>query len=170
MLVPLLIGLSLSTGSPFADPDAPYPRVRAVTPLVQSLIADAAGRSLTVRHLMARLAVTDVIVYVEQSGSSAIPVARTKLVAASGGVRFLRIGIRAAVPFHDVAPMLAHELQHAVEIAEEPSVVDDDGVRRLYHRIGRALGGDRYETAAAQEIEARVRRELSEPDVAKMGG
>ena len=159
-MLPLLIGLWLSSGSPFIDPDAPYPRVRAVTPLVRSLIADAAARSGTVRDLLARLEVSDVIVYVEQSGSSEIPIARTKLVTASGGVRFLRIGIHASVPFHDVAPVLAHELQHALEIAEEPDVTDDDGVRRLYLRIGSSHGRDRYETEAAQEIEWRVRREL----------
>ena len=164
MLLSLLVGLWLSSESPFADPDAPYPRVRAVTPLVRSLITDAAGRSMTVRHLLARLAVTNVIVYVEQSGSSAIPVARTKLVTTSGDNRFLRIGINASIPFHDVAPMLAHELQHALEIAEEPDVVDDDGMRRLYRRIGRALGGDRYETDAAREIETRVRRELTKSE------
>jgi hypothetical protein len=159
-VLPLLLGLVLATGSPFADPDPAYPRVRGATALVRALIADTAARSETVRDLLARLAVTDVIVYVEQTGAADIPIARTKLVTASAGVRFLRIGIHAGVPFHDVPPVLAHELQHAVEIAEEPDVTDDEGMRRLYRRIGSTRGRDRFETDAAQDIEWRVRREL----------
>jgi len=168
LLFPLLLGLCLASASAPRDPDAPYPRVRAVTPLVRSLIADTAARSLTVRELLARLAGSDVIVHVELTGSAQIPTARTKLVAAVSGVRFLRIAINAGVPFADLAPLLAHELQHVLEIAEEPGAVSEAGVRQLYDRIGRARGGDRYETDAAQQVEWVVRRELSR--VAKIGG
>jgi hypothetical protein len=161
VLLPLLLGLSLSSGSAFADPDAPYPRVRAAAPLMRSIIADTTARSATVRELLARIASTDVIVYVELTASALVPTARTKLVTSAGGVRFLRIGINASTPFRDVAPMLAHELQHAVEIAEAPEVTDDDGLRRLYGRIGRAGGRDQFETDAARDVEWIVRGELA---------
>ena len=159
-LLPVLFGLSLSAGSLFVDPDASYPRVRAAAPLMRSIIADTAVRSVTVRALLARIAFTDVIVYVELTPSPQIPIARTKLVTTAGGVRFLRIGINAMTPFADVGPLLAHELQHAVEIAEAREVTDDDGVRRLYERIGRAGGSDRYETDAALKVQWSVRGEL----------
>jgi hypothetical protein len=166
VLLPVLLALAMSSGLPNADPDSPYPRVRAASPLMRSIIADAAVRSMTVRDLLAHLADSDVIVHVELTGSPQIPVARTKFIAAVSGVRFLRIGINAGVPFSDVVPLLAHELQHAVEIAGEPAATDEEGVRRLYERIGRARGGDRYETEAAQLVEWTVRRELTR----KIGG
>jgi hypothetical protein len=130
VLLPLLLGLMLS-GLPPADPDAPYPRVRASSPLVRSILADTAARSATVRDLLARLADSDVIVYVDFTLARQLPAARTVFVTRSLDVRYLRIGISATVPFFDVAPLLAHELQHAVEIAAEPAVIDDRGVRRL---------------------------------------
>ena len=159
MLLPLLLGLMM-LGLPPADPDALYPRVRASSPLVRSILADTAERSATVRDLLARLADSDVIVYVDFTPSRQVPAARTVFVTRALDVRYLRIGISVSVPFFDIAPMIAHELQHAVEIAGEPAVIDDKGLRRLYHRIGRALGSERYETEAARAVERTVRREL----------
>jgi hypothetical protein len=155
-LWPVAFAILLLGGSP----DPPTGRVRALEPFVLALIEDTAARSMTVRELLGRLASSDVIVYVEMTASAQIPVARTKLVTTAPGVRFLRIGINAALQFPDLAPTLAHELQHAVEIAEHEDVTDDAAVRRLYERIGRARGGDRYETDAARNVEWIVRGEL----------
>ena len=157
-LWPVVLGLLLSSGS---DPDpAGAARVRGLGSFVRSLIADTAARSPTARDLLARLAASDVIVYIEMSGTPEIPAARTKLVVAARGARFIRIGINPVIPFNDLAPLLAHELQHAVEIAEHTDVTDDAGVRRLFDRIGRTLGRDRYETDAALHVERTVRGEL----------
>jgi len=134
--------------------------LRPVTAEMRWIIQDTAARSATTRALIARLAATDVIVYVERTASPLIPTARTKLVTAVPGARFIRIGISTTVSFADLGPFLAHELQHAVEIAERVRVRDDDAVRDLYLEIGRARGGDRYETDAAREVEWVVRSEL----------
>jgi hypothetical protein len=159
-LWPVVFALLLS-GATDPDPDRGRgARVRGLGSFVRSLIADTAARSATVRDLLARLTGSDVIVYVEMTGTPEIPTARTKLVTTAPGVRFLRIGISLTVPFNDLAPLLAHELQHAVEIAEHRDVTDDEGVRRLYDRIGRALGRDRFETDAAHDVERAVRAEL----------
>jgi len=120
----------------------------------------AAATSATVRELIGRLDATDVIVYVEVTPSPQISLARTKLVTATKTTRFLRIGLRSTLPPFDVTPIIAHELQHALEIAERPDVRDDDGVRRLYARIGHEHGRDTYETDAAREVERTVRQEL----------
>jgi hypothetical protein len=137
---------------------APASRVRAAHGAEQ-VLQDAA-RSGTVQGLLARLAATDVIVYVEITGASDVPTARTKLVTATPSVRFLRIGINAAQPVPDWPSLLAHELQHAVEIAEHSEVRDDPGVRRLYAAIGHQHGTDSYETEAAARVERLVRSEL----------
>ena len=148
---------------PPSDPPpraVPLPHVRGATGRMTVVIADAHARSAIVRDLVARLACSDTIVYVELTASPQVPRARTKLVAAAGATRFLRIGINVGLPDGDVTALLAHELQHAVEIAERTDVRDDEGVRRLYRAIGQSSGRDAFETDAAREVEAAVRREL----------
>ena len=154
----VLLLLSGSAGNKPAIATSPPMRVRAVS-AARHALDDARARSATVRELLARLSDTDVIVYVEMTASPQIPTARTKLVTATASARFLRIGINSATPPFDVPALLAHELQHALEIAERPDVRDDEGVRRLYARIGHQHGIDSYETDAAWQVERTVRKE-----------
>jgi hypothetical protein len=146
-----------------AAPDAivPLQRVRAATPAAQALVTEAVTRSATVNDLITRLGNTDAIVYVEITASPEIPLARTKLVFGTPDVRFLRVSINIRVPGWERVALLAHELQHAIEIGETTDVRDDDAVRRLYARIGFPGGVNRFETAAARETERRVRGELA---------
>ena len=141
-------------------------RVRTESAEVRHLIEETASRSRTVRELLARLAATDTIVYVEFTPSPLVPTARTKLVTTTSGVRFLRIGININAASADRGPWLGHELQHALEIAERREVRDDNGVRALYQRIGRSHGIDQFETDGARHVEWAVRAELR----IKMGG
>ena len=57
-------------------------------------------------------------------------------------------------------PLLAHELQHALELAAAPDVRDQESCARLFARIGWPAGPQRFETEAARVTEGRVRREL----------
>jgi hypothetical protein len=160
----LLQALLLLPGA--GAPDAPpLFHVRAAVPEVRTLIADTMQRSVIVRELVARLSCSDIIVYVEMTASPQIPTARTKLVAAPTGTRFLRIALNTHSQGY-FAPLLAHELQHAVEIAEHEEVRDEAAVRRLYRQIGYSTGEDAFETAAARQVEAHVREELRR----KIGG
>jgi hypothetical protein len=136
------------------------PHVRAASIHTRLLLDDAQRRSRVVRELFARLGCTDAIVYVEITASPEIPRARTKLVAAVPGARFLRIGINAGAALTDLVPLLAHELQHVLEIAERDEVRDEAGVRRLYRQIGRIKGVDTFETDAALDVELSARLEL----------
>ncbi|TAK13916.1 MAG: hypothetical protein EPO35_09925 [Acidobacteria bacterium] len=66
----------------------------------------------------------------------------------------------------DRVEYLAHELQHAVEIAEDRSAVDGPSVRRRFAAIGRELAGatareKSFETDEARRVSATVRRELA---------
>src|SRR5262249_38713188 len=138
---------------------AVLPHVRAAANAL-SLLDEAAATSATVRDLIDRLEATDVIVYVEIPPSPQIPLARTRLVTATALVRFLRIDLHGSVSPFDRTPLIAHELQHALEIAAQPDVRDDDGVRRLYRRIGHQHGPNMFETDAAAAIERRARDEI----------
>jgi hypothetical protein len=135
------------------------PHLRAMSPVVRSLIDQATVSSPIVNRLISQLQQSDTIVYVELTGSPEISRARTTLAAAAGDVRFLRISINVLIPPIDRVPLLAHELQHATEIAAAIEARDDMGIRQLYRRIGLGGATDRYETRAATEVERRVRAE-----------
>lgn len=158
-MVHLVVALTLIAASDSVF--APVPHVRPVSAGATVLLTEAVSRSSVVNDLLNQLAQTDVYVYVELTSATDIRLARTKLVAAPPGARFLRIAVNAHVPPWDRVPYLAHELQHAVEIAAAPDVRDDEGIRKLYARVGFAAAPDQYETSAAREIERRVRLELA---------
>jgi hypothetical protein len=160
---PYILGALLAHGGVRADPQGPS-HLRAATVDARILIEDTAARSPLVRDLVARLLDSDVIVYVEMTASPQIPRARTKLVAASPGVRFLRIGISSSIPFQERGPLLGHELQHAVEIAAREDVRDENALRRLYLQIGRTGSADSFETDAALDVECQVRLECRQHD------
>jgi hypothetical protein len=58
--------------------------------------------------------------------------------------------------------ILAHELQHAVEVADAPSTTDQVGMVRLYQRIGPRNAGDQahcFDSAAAIATGQLIQRE-----------
>ena len=162
----IIVALVLSGGHASGRVDAAtsnviaISRVRTESAEARRLLEETAARSPTVRDLLARLALTDTIVYVEFTPSPLIPTARTKLVTTTSGVRFLRIGINIHAASADRGPWLGHELQHALEIAERRDVRDENAVRDLYRRIGRSHGVDQFETDGARSVEWAVRTEL----------
>jgi hypothetical protein len=152
-----LLAVMLASGLPEILVTSPH--VRATSSVIQSMLFEAAA-SPTFTTLLRRIDSSDQIVYVVFTDSPAIPTARTTLVTSAGPVRFLRIDINPRIPPGDRVPLLAHELQHVVEMADAPDVRDDEGVRKLYRRIGTASDADHYETAAARRVERAVRIEL----------
>lgn len=152
-----LLAVIVASGSPAILMTSPH--VRATSSVVRSMLSEAAV-SPTMAMLLRRLDASDQVVYVVFTNSPEIPTARTKLVTSSGAVRFLRIDINARIAPGDRLPLLAHELQHAVELADAPDVRDDEGVRQLYRRIGSARDQDHFETEAARRIERAVRMEI----------
>jgi hypothetical protein len=161
MLIPLLLLFASAATAPIT------PHLRGVSARETALIQDLLARSATARALAAEIEARDVIVYVEMIRTQARGRGLTRFVAASQRVRYLRITLGAVPHRDDLAALLAHELQHATEIARAPDVVDDAGVLRLYRIIGEERGaGNAFETAAAREVGARVRTELSQGRVA----
>jgi hypothetical protein len=154
----LLLAACLAVADPNPAPAAVI-KVRPATAGARLLLDDAA-RSSIISGLIAGLEQTNQIVYVQFTGSPDIPLARTKLVTANEHTRFLRIDISLRVPVWERLPLLAHELQHALEIGRDPDVRTDNDLRRLYERIGTPSGPDKFETLAAREVERRVRGEM----------
>jgi hypothetical protein len=81
----------------------------------------------------------------------------------TGDYRYLRASISKDLTTNQMIATLAHELQHAVEVIEDESVIDEASLVSVYRRIGRQSGSAapmRWETVAAQETGFKVRREL----------
>ncbi len=158
LLCPLLVVPLLASMSAFVD--APERRssrgVRASTPVAQAIIDDAIDRSPTIRSLVDDLSQSDLIVYVDVRHDRPSLEGRTRLVEATASARYVRVDIYAKLAPARRAEVLAHELWHALEIANASDVRDDAGMRELFGRIG-WRAGDRYETDAAVAVERWVR-------------
>ena len=158
MVIPLLL-VAAATAASLTPPS--LHNVRGASPRETALLQKLVARSATARALAAQLGVEAVIVYVEVRPSMPRGHGATRLAATTPLAQFIRITLAPGAHPDDLAALLAHELQHALEIARA-GVTSSDDLRRLY----RAIGEDRtaaaaFETVAAQEVGARVRQELS---------
>lgn len=168
MLQILAFGVALS----FAAQDVPIQHVRSSEPRILALINTGLARSATIRRLVDTLNESDVIVYIEtQVTRESRQVHRESLdaylihhVVDQGGHRYLRIGLGARGAEKRLIPILAHELQHAVEIARAPEVRDDERLRDFFSRTSLSFNcaGMCYETQEAKDIQGTVNEELAE--------
>lgn len=111
---------------------------------------------------MVALDQSDVIVYIETSrGLPSTLAGRMLIVAGPANQRYLRIQVAASPRGVELIALVAHELQHALEVAASPQVRDEESLIGLYKAIGRRGRGEhRYDTMAAQDAGRPVRTEL----------
>src|SRR5437762_12569216 len=112
------------------------PHVRSGQPEIAVLIATGLSQSSTFRRLVETLNESDVIVYVHPKLRH--PALRGYLchnVAARGGHRYLHVAIDMHGTPARLIALLAHELQHAVEVASDTNVRDAAAVEHLFERI-----------------------------------
>lgn len=109
-------------------------------------------RSPTMRALADRVARGDVVVYLEilhtlDPGTAAC----VTWMAAVPGARYVRVSMRPNLPMSEAIAMLAHELQHVVEVIDHPDVRSDASLAALYQRIGHRTGfaSRSFDTVAA---------------------
>lgn len=142
---------------------SPMDRVRALDTWAEETLRFGVERSPTFRGLLAELEASDVIVYIETS--VVLPTyasGTTRLAVANGSQRYVRIVLlRDPLALNRVA-VLAHELQHAIEIARS-DVRSTREMQALFDEIGRPSPGDHasYETDAAISISRVVRLEAT---------
>lgn len=156
--------IAAAAGSGLAEESVPVPieRVRVADARLSSAFDDGLLRSSTLKGLVETLQRSDVIVHI-----SPAPAAQTAfggdlhVVAAGAGVRYVRVRIRRDLPRSRIVAMIAHELQHAVEVAAAPRVVDEATLDDLYHEIGYRVGTHQHETAGAIRAAHQVLRELT---------
>jgi len=138
-------------------------RVRGLEPALQALIEKGVSRSRTFRRLVAELGTTDVIVHLRQQRMPAgFRGFLMHHVLESNGVRYLRIGIDPRGADGRVIPLIAHELQHALEVARVPAVGRSIEIATFFDTIAdvQCRNTTCSETRAAIAIQAAVRKEL----------
>jgi len=170
MLVPVLIAALAFAPVPLRAPvravapvppshaapvDAAYAtadRLRPQGDRVAHWLREAQRRSPTVRRLVERIEQSDVIVYLDINRGLAPNVAACLTwMAATSSRRIVRASFRMNLGANDAIAMVAHELQHVVEIIDHPEVRSTETLLDLYTRIGHATGTDglRWDTADA---------------------
>jgi len=142
------------------------PHVRSDDPKLRGLIARGTAESPTFREIVHHINRLPGFVYVVASRCGARPALSACLdhnVQLRGGYRFLRVNLLPAEPENRQLPLLAHELQHALEVLSDESAISPEGVAKLYERIGeRRPGAGNFETEAARRVQDAVYRELRE--------
>jgi hypothetical protein len=142
----------------------PDSHVRATEPVIRALLQTGLSRSATFQRLVDALNQADVIVYVD-------PLRTREMlggylshdVISAGGYRYLHIAINVRGGDVRVIALLAHELQHAIEVAEDPDAGDARHVDALFRRLASKAGctiASCSETAAAIKVQNLVDSEL----------
>lgn len=162
LLIVSTAAVPAARGAAAADGEERPPAVRRLDAAAGAAYALGASASPSFRALVAALETHHVVVHVV-TGRPRIfgAVGATRLVGLAGGRLYLRVDLDARVALDERAAVLAHELRHALEIAEAAASTQDE-MRRLYERIGRHSGGTlyAYETAAAEAEGVQVLREI----------
>lgn len=140
--------------------------IRVVDPKLRAYLDDAALRSQTMRERVTRIEAASVVVFIDCEPFLPGPVSgRVGFVTRVQELRYVRIDVRCALRPVRLMPVLAHELQHVLEIGEDLSIVDVDSMESYYESVGYEIGRKgshrSFETRAAREIERRVEQELT---------
>jgi hypothetical protein len=133
---------------------------RPLDPISAEALDCALARSVVARSLVATLEASNVIVHIVSSRQMPAGIGgTTRFVGARGGYRYVRITIGTDLPKPDRIAILAHELQHACEIAASEAE-DVEGLRQMFTRAG-SRDGTFFETSGAIAVERRVRLEIT---------
>jgi hypothetical protein len=164
-VVLLLLSIAASAHAQIAAPER-APHLRAETPDARAVIDQLLDRSATARQLADRLQQSDVLVYVRLRWFTTDAInGRIGVVRASGRPRVLVVELACRRTRQQQLAALGHELRHAVEIADAPSIVDARTLAAFYRRIGVSVtvagAAEAFETVAAVEAGRRVRAELA---------
>ena len=148
----------LSLNIAFAPQPAANRHVRSTLPSLAALLEEATSESETFAGLIAQLDASDVIVHVEPNVrlSTGLGGATNHNITTRGRVRYVRVAINPQRSRERLIGLIAHELQHALEIARDPAVISESDAVSLFQRIGFKNPGGWYETETAREIERRV--------------
>jgi hypothetical protein len=158
--------LMLAVAAPCAAQPPQTSHIRPVDRQARAVVAEGLARSAAFRQLAAHIESLDGLVYVrvatDPRGSSGPRLGGylSQNISHALNLRVLRItltersGMRAAA-------VLAHELQHAIEVLEVPGVRTSADVEALFDRIGFRVAQSVMETTAARRVEDAVASQIA---------
>jgi hypothetical protein len=160
----MVAGLVLASVIGVAGQPVSLGHVRATEARILAIVEDGVARSATFRRLIETLDASDVIVYIgPKFHREALAGYLAHRLIVAGPLRYIKIALDMNGPGDRVVALMAHELQHAVEVAEAPEVRDSQSMVRMFERtsLDNACGGGNCdETKAAIEIQEAVFAEL----------
>jgi hypothetical protein len=143
--------------------DRPAHHVRSDDQKVRMLFDAGMSKSTMFRSLVDALDRSDVIVYiVPKTIRESLGGYVYSTVTIAGPYRLLRVALDTRGAECRLVSLLAHELQHAVEVSEEPTARGGQDVEALFERLSIKFGcnSNCYETQAAIDVELVVREQL----------
>jgi hypothetical protein len=150
-------------------------RIRTLDPRLAELVQEGIARSETFRDLVQRLTRGDVVVYVRYDTLPAGVHGCLSFLSRVGGVRYVLVSLTADLDSARSIVVLGHELRHAVEVVEQPSIVDTATFAAAYEQVTYrrrqlANGGVGLDTVAAVAAGVQIWKEMAgAADVAAAG-
>jgi hypothetical protein len=145
-----------------AEQPASCSHVRTTEARLQALVEKGVERSERFRRLVDTLNASDVIVYLQPKiNQRSLAGYLAHRVVVAGPMRYLQIAVDMRGSEDRLISLVAHELQHAVEVAEAPEIRDSRALARMFERVSISfVCGGCYETKAAGDVEEAVLTEL----------
>ena len=141
------------------------PRIRVLDPGLKELFDHGIGQSPTFRALVEKVDAIPILVFVEADIRMPARIgARLSFVTSVNGLRYVRVHVDCTLSARRQIALLAHELQHALEIGERTDILDVEAMESLYEDIGFEsldTGSHKsFETEAALSVQRTVDEEM----------
>jgi hypothetical protein len=141
-------------------------RLRTLDQRLEELLHEGVVRSETFRSLVQRLTDGDVVVYLRQETLPAGVHGRMSFLTTASGTRYVLIALTPDLDAPRSIVVLGHELRHAVEVLEQPGIVDEPSFvaayeHATYRRRQLADGRTAFDTIAAVQAGIEVWKDLA---------
>ena len=164
LVMVLVFATCVPAGAIIAEPASHGPTLRPMDAQLRGAVQAGREQSPTFRALVDRLAATDVVVYVKCAWLRPRVDGELTFLTAAGGLRYVIVRVAPHLATQRKIAILGHELQHALEIAERPEIVDSTTLALAYEQFGftrRAPSRVEFDTAAAIATGNTIWREVT---------
>jgi len=162
IVVCLIVGLAAAAHAKHTE----LPRVRPLDASLTVIVDAGSHRSNTFHALVERLEAGDVVVYLQHAQLPSGLQGRLTFLTEAAGLRYVMVEVTRDLDVPRLIAIVGHELQHAVEILEQPQIVSQATFASAYQRTGFkrrhfADGAVGFDTHAAVDVGRQVWRELA---------